>query len=462
MILAALLGCAPAADPPLVIVVSLDTLRADRLGAYGNTDGLTPNLDRLAAESVVFDRAYATANETLYSHASLFTSRWPTELSALDDGFSLPIGTPTLATVLTAYDWRTAAFVAGGHLRKEHGTDAGFSVYDDTASWGSLHDTVPRALAWLDAPGDGRPRFLFVHGYDTHDRYLKPTPFGYARTDPAYDGPAREAVRGHGRTSLVLDNQLPGRIEEVELLAMTQPRPGRKPFVAAEATRLDDADIAHVAAVYDASVAYADAWFGRFMAGLEARGLYDLATIVVLSDHGEHLGTTGVFHHRYTLDETTLQVPLVVRLPNGAHGGRHLDGLVELTDVMPTVLELAGATPPAGIRGVSLLSALTGTASLTRTVTHAEGAQHLLSVADSTARLTASGLSHDAPSLTALLEHTPFNAATLTLTGDAARGPALRAALVDWRASVPLGARRTPTEAERRALREQGYWSATP
>ncbi len=460
-----LLGCASEPAPPLVVVVSMDTLRADRVGVYGNPDGLTPNLDHFAAEGVVFDHAYANANETLYSHASLFTARWPSELAALDERFEVPKGTPTLAMVLATYGWTTAAFVAGGHLSRYHGLETGFATYDDTASWGSLHDTVPRALRWLDEGAEGAeaPRFVFVHGYDTHDRYLKPTPFGYALADPSYEGPAREAVRGHGRTSLVVDGVLPSRIEEVELLSMTQTRPGRVPFASTggEGVPLAAEDVAHVTAVYDGAVAYADAWFGRLMAGLEERGLYDDATIVVLSDHGESLGEGGVFHHRYALTDNTLRVPLIVRLPGGAHGGRHVDGLVELVDVMPTVLTLAGATPPATSRGVSLVGALQGTAAIPRTHTHAEGAQRLLSVADDRARITAAGLSADNPTLPALLARTPLNPATLVVTGDALRGPALREALVEWRAAIAPAAP-GPSAREVHAARAHGYWQASP
>lgn len=454
-----LLACAEAERPPLVVMVSLDTLRADRVGAYGNADGLTPNLDRLAAEGVVFERAYAAANETLYSHASLLSGRWASELAPLDDGFEVPKGTASLPVVLANYGWRSGAFVAGGHLARFRGLETGFEVYDDTASWGSLHDTVPRALRWLDEPGDA-PRFLFVHGYDTHERYLKPTPFGYARADVGYAGAAREAVRGHGRTSLVIDGVLPARMEEVELHALSQPRPGRVPF-AGEGVPFTPEDAAHVADVYDGAVAYADAWVGRLVAGLEARGLYDDATLIVLSDHGENLGEGGFFHHRYALSEETLHVPVLVRLPGGANAGRRVSDLVELTDVMPTVLALAGASPPAGSRGASLLPALDGSGGTGRTLTHAEGALDLLSVADGDARIVSAGLPAETPGLPTLLAVAPPNPATLVVTGDAARAEALRAALAEWRASVVV-APPGPSAKQRQIARDRGYWQATP
>jgi hypothetical protein len=245
---------------------------------------------------------------------------------------------------------------------------------------------------------------------------------------------------------------------------MTQTRPDRARFASpsGSARPLTDADVAQVRGVYDGAVAYADAWFGRLMQGLEARGLYDQATILVVSDHGEGLGEGGALHHRYHLDEATLHVPLLVRMPGGAHGGRRVDGLVELSDVLPTVLALAAIPGPAEARGVSLVGGLTATAPLQRTLLHAEGAQRLLSVSDGAARVTAAGLAADNPALVDLLARTPPNAATLRVEGDAAHAPALQAALAAWRRGVTVGGRNTPNAAAVEAARAHGYWGTNP
>ena len=176
-------GRDPAAPPssarPSVVVVSLDTLRADRLGCYGDERGLTPNLDRFAAEALLFENAFSQSNNTVQSHASLFTSRYPSELCRLGPAYRLGAGSPpTLAEVLSAYGYQAGAFVAGGHLDPSFGLDAGFQEYAAPAQWGSLYHTWPLALKWLDRVDPARPTFLFLHGYDTHARYVKPTPFG--------------------------------------------------------------------------------------------------------------------------------------------------------------------------------------------------------------------------------------------------------------------------------------------
>ncbi len=202
-----LAGCSapPREAPPSVVVVCLDTLRRDRLGAYGHSGGLTPNLDRFATEAVVFDDAWSVANETLLSHAALFTSRYPTETGPIFDDYTLSDQVPTLAEVLGLHGYQTAAAVAGGHLHQAFGLARGFDWYEQGGSWASLYHTVPLATDWLDARDHQAPFLLFVHGYDTHQRYLKPGPYGTARTEPGYIGPGREATRQKLGTVRVVD-----------------------------------------------------------------------------------------------------------------------------------------------------------------------------------------------------------------------------------------------------------------
>ncbi len=472
-------GCTADAPPTQVIVVSLDTLRADRLGAWGNTRGLTPNLDRFAAESVIYEQAYAQANETIYSHASLFTSRYPSELGALDSTFTLPTDTATLAQVLQAYGWQTAAFVGGGQLGSSSGIGRGFGVYDEEADWGSLHDTAPRALNWLDTSAEDTPLLLFVHGYDAHDRYLKPTPFGYAFARADYEGIAAEAGRTPGSTSIIVDGRLPRDLALVEALTMSVTRFDGGRGLAGVAPRSDgkanadgltaavltEADQTHLRDLYDGAVAYADASFGVLLAGLEARGRLDDAVVVVLSDHGEELGEEGAFHHRYALSDLTLHVPLLIRLPRGEHGGRRVTGLTELTDVLPTVLELVGAAPPAGIRGRSRVPSLRGAVATERRLAFSEGALRLVSARDATARLTASGLGVDNPAMADLIAATAVNGVTLLAAGDHAQVPLLKDALVAWRRSLRPASSvgdKSPDSAGIPALREHGYWEVNP
>jgi arylsulfatase len=396
-----------------VVVVCLDTLRADHLGSAGHPGGLTPNLDRLAAESIRYEQAFAQANETILSHASLFTSRYPSEVAPFRTPASgaggLPQGTPTLAGRLHAAGWETAAVVAGGHLSRAYGLSSGFDHYDDTLDWGSLSDTGPRAIQWLDQRSAAQPFFLFVHGYDTHDRYLKPTPFGYSRADVDHFGQGRELGRQPGAVSQVADGVWADSAEELVVWARDRPRFDRGAGAAQldSARPLTPADLQHLGQLYAGSVAWADASLGLFLGDLESRGLLDDIWLVVLSDHGHELGQHGSFHHRFALNDDTLHVPLLIRPPGGLDSGRVEKGLVDLLDIAPSVLEVAGAAADPGARGQSLL--VSGQPqSPDRRHTFAEGRLRLLSVRDGTGgRLTAEGLSIDHPMLAQLLRDTP-------------------------------------------------------
>lgn len=436
-------GCGGPASAPGVIVLCLDTLRADHLGPQADGTSLTPNLDRLATQAVVFDHAQAQSNETLYSHASLFTSRYPSELDVLDTAFRLPGTAPTLASVFQDAGWATAAVVAGGHLSAAFGLGGGFASYDDAESWGSLRDTGARALRWLDERPDA-PFFLFVHGYDTHDRYLKPPPFGYGHADPAAGGVAGALVRAPGGTSDVVERRVLPSDDALFAYAEVVPRLGAvtAAAIAPDGPVLDDADVDHVRGVYAGSVAWADAALGLFMAGLDDRGLLDTTTIVVLSDHGEDLGEGGSFNHRFALSDDTLHVPLMVRRPGGAGGGVRVDDPVALLDVAPTVWALAGLHPPAGVRGESLVPSLSGGATPERPGVFSQGALRLLSVRTPTSRLTAVGLSVHNPWTPALVAATPVGGPGLVHAGDP--DAALQDTLVAWLSGLD-----TPPRAQR-------------
>jgi len=471
-------ACAPATatgpQPPPIILVSIDTLRADRLGAWGNPGGLTPSLDRFAAEAVVFERTYSQAGETLFSHASLFTSRYPSELGRLAYDFVAPEGDPTLAEVLGHYGYQSAAFVSGGHLAPGLGLERGFDLWRSLVDWGSLHETGPAALAWLDRrletdPARAeQPFLLFVHGYDPHHRYLKPPPFGYLYTDADYRGVGEEAAARLNGTAMIFDGWLHTPQRVAELLDFREPRLFGAPMKArlAEAVaggepgskQLTARDVQHIRRIYDGAVSYADAWFGLFMAGLQRRGLLDEAVVVVLSDHGESLGERGLFNHRYSLSDEDLHVPLMVRLPGGEGGGRRVGEVVELTDLMPTLLEIAGAAPPAEIRGISLGGALAGGAH-PRRAAFSEGAFRQVSARSLEARLTYEGVGADSPWLTGLLEVAPLDGAGFTAEGAPEDAEALRSAMVVWQRSLVRGEGGGVVDpALRERLRERGYW----
>ena len=308
-------ACAPAATvPPTtptarhLLLVTIDTLRADRVGAYGNTSVATPNLDRLAREGAMALHASVHVPLTRPSHISLFTGLYPAE-HGIRDNVSPPLAgrVPVLAEILKDHGFRTGAFVSSVVLSKQSGLNRGFLHYadqfeiggDDARFLNTIQkpgdQTVGEAVAWLREPGPER-RFAWVHLYDPHDPYEPPEPY---------------ASRYAGRP-------------------------------------------------YDGEVAWSDELVGRLDATLAATGLRDDTLIIVTSDHGEGLDEHGEAVHGYFVYESTLRVPLIARGP-GIVPGTRLGIVARTIDVMPTVLELLGlgaATPT--VSGRSLAAALAG------------------------------------------------------------------------------------------------------
>jgi arylsulfatase len=463
----------PLPGPPSIVLVSLDTLRADRLGAYGGPDGLTPNLDHFAGEAVVFAHAYSQANTTAPSHASLFTSRYPSEETATGRRPVLGTDKPTLAEVLRAYAYQTAAFTGGADLDPAMGLTGGFDTWKSPRAFGSLWHTAPLALAWLAAADRSRPFFLFVHGYDAHARYLKPSPYGYAYADASREGPGQQAVRRDPWR--VVDGLLFPDLDAFTRLNETTLRPrsaaGRTQMRALGAASsppappLAEADLALLRGSYDGAVAWADTWFGLLMAGLAQAGILDSAVVVVLSDHGEQLGEEGLFQHCCGLSDEETHVPLMVRLPGGAGGGRTLTAQVGLLDVAPTLVELAGGQPPAGVHGVSFAPALRGEPFAGRNVVFTQGDDHLRSVSarSPAGRLTYTGPPYTSPLLGELIAAARVDGPGFTASDglDTGAREQLRSAMVTWLASLapaPRAAAADLSPALKAELRAHGYW----
>ncbi|HXY38630.1 MAG TPA: sulfatase-like hydrolase/transferase [Vicinamibacteria bacterium] len=310
---AAALVRAPAgsARPCDVVLVTLDTLRADRVGFLGSRRGLTPTLDRLAGEGVVFEQAFAQAPLTTVSHATVLSGMQPPGHGVRDFGMPLPVEVPWLPSLLRAGGYRTAAFVGsmvldpGGPIAP--GFDRGFDVYDAgfRARKGGADpyqtkerrgaEVVRRALGWLEHRPAG-PLFLWVHLYDAHDPYDPPEPF-------------------------------------------------RSRFAQAP---------------YDGEVAAVDAAVGALLGELGAAGVGEGAVIAVAGDHGESLGAHGEETHGVFLYDETIHVPLLLRLPGAAEGGRRVAARVGLVDLAPTLLEAAGVRVPAAMQGRSLVGLARG------------------------------------------------------------------------------------------------------
>ncbi len=363
-------GCS-AGEELSFLVVSMDTFRADRLGAVdARGQAVTPNLDRLSEDSLVFTRAFSQANETLYSHASLFTGVYASELGELAyETFRLPHDSVTIAAQLGQAGYRTEAVVAGGHLSPHFGISAGFQRYQVMQDFASFQQTVPAALERLEVlEALDRPFLLFVHGYDTHTPYARPGPL-FRQATPGYSGPMLRAARNPltyerilwetyypdfepSQRSDDLGNNFisPSSFDELERYASAHPELG---------LALGQEDLDFLVGTYGAAARGADFFVEALLDGLEEQGLSEHTVVVILSDHGEDLLDHGHFNHRLSLHDENVHVPLLLRVPGQAPA--RVDEPVALVDVMPTVAALAGLRARPG-RGRSLLEPSTGRA----------------------------------------------------------------------------------------------------
>ena len=309
-------GEAAAGSRNLVLVVA-DTLRADRLGCYGHDRDTSPSLDALAAESVLFENAFAPSPYTATSHASLFTSLYPnthlvwnkTELEGGATVFpKLSENAVTLAEALRDAGWQTAGIADGGFVKEERGLHQGFELFESKTT--GVGGRVDRALEWLREERDPeRPFFLFLHTYEVHSPYMPELEY-VDRFDPDYRGPLREAVRQ--ARQWVAENPLANPINKPQERFF-------KPLF--EAQGFSPEDQAFVRTLYDAEIAMVDDEFARLRAYLRESGLDQDTAIVVTSDHGEEFWEHDYWGH-HKLWEETLRVPLIARLPGGPPGAR--------------------------------------------------------------------------------------------------------------------------------------------
>lgn len=314
-----------------VVVVTLDTLRTDSLGIYGNPDGHSPHIDKLAAEGTVFDAAVTAIGTTFPSHASLFTGLYPRRHGVRWNGDTLPDSFTTLAELLSAKGYETGAFVSVVGLLNRGGLDQGFaSVSHPRGGQGTgmrKGDLAnDEAEAWLRARND-KPFFLWVHYFEPHSPYTL-TP--YSTTQLAgYEGPGAEGLT----------------VKEFYALREDLPLPQRE----------HDA----LRSLYDGRVREADRLVGDVVAELESLSLLDSTLLVLAGDHGQHLGEHGRVGHGFSLWQEVLQVPLLIRDPRET-SSRRVAQRVGIVDLMPTILDLLGLPVPRQLDGDSFADALRG------------------------------------------------------------------------------------------------------
>ncbi|MCB9477216.1 MAG: sulfatase [Deltaproteobacteria bacterium] len=309
------------AQGPNVLLISIDTLRADALGAYGRTPSFTPNIDALAAEGVVFANARSNAPWTLPSHASLFTGLVPTRHRAIDDRVPINSDAPMLTEELKAAGYRTAAFVTHYYVGKDYGFGRGFDEFQLTED-APADQITDQAAAWLRDKAKGGPFFLFVHYFDPHTPYTPPKSIR--------DKHLREGTQLQGDTA--------------DVLAIVHKKDPKN----------YDRNLAGLRALYDGEVEYVDQAVGRLLGRLDEKQREN--TIVVLvSDHGEEFMEHGLMEHGFTLYDEQLRVPMIMRWPGVVPKGKAVGAAVSLVDVMPTILELAGRPVPSEISGGSVV-----------------------------------------------------------------------------------------------------------
>jgi len=318
--------------PPNVIVVLVDTLRADRLGVYGNRNGLTPYLDELARRGTVFGNAYAASSWTCPSVTSLFSSRYPSQHQVTNWDALISDSEVTLGERLQQAHYRSLGFVANLRLTEQLGYGQGFERWNAYMSATKLRaDRLRRRL--LSSPemaaarGAQAPLFLYVHYMEPHAPYNMPPRYRKKferRADPSIDSAAAAQ----------------------KLLDLN--------FGALSAAELD-----HLTSLYDAEVAFLDDELRRLMAGLEARGLLQHSIVVVTADHGEELGEHQLVGHGVSLYNQELHVPLIV-VGQGVPAGQVVREPVSLMDVAPSLLALIGQPAEPRFEGRSLVPLLQG------------------------------------------------------------------------------------------------------
>jgi arylsulfatase A-like enzyme len=302
-------ACAREADAPAkpnILVYLPDSLRADHLRGYGYWRDTSPRLTKFSEAAVLFSRAHSQASWTKASVGTLFSGLYPSRHGAIRREHRLREGIPTLAELLRNDGYRTAAIIANPTVLPKFGFGRGFETVIDLVSGVPAPESeaiVANALEFLNED-DSRPLFLYVHGFDPHFPYEAPPPF---------------------------DNRF---------LA-----PSGK-----EASKL--------IAAYDNEIVSVDHTFGELMDQMVELGVYDDTMIVFLSDHGEEFEEHSFLYHGHSLYQEQLHVPLVMKFPRGEHAGRRIDERVRIIDVFPSLLEIAGVAPPAGIDGISLLPLL--------------------------------------------------------------------------------------------------------
>lgn len=314
-----------------VIIITLDTLRADHLSCYGYPRPTTPVLDRMAAQGIRFARAYSHCERTNPSHASILTGLHPRTHGVINCRMPMSPQVETLQKMLRAYDYATMAAVSIKHLGPDWGMAEGFETfYPCEEARRPGEETVDLVINWLSTRRN-RPFFAWIHLFDPHWIYDPPAPYNglYYDGDP-YNPDSHSMEEAHASHG--------GRVSD--MVGVT--------------------DIAYPVGLYDGAITYTDAQVGRILDTLRRTGQEENTLVVVTADHGEGLGEHKIYFDHFGIHQEEIHVPLIFYCPRYPWSGRIVDSLAAHVDIVPTILDSLNLPIPGHLEGYSLVPAMKG------------------------------------------------------------------------------------------------------
>jgi len=312
-----------------IILIAIDTLRADHLGCYGYPRTTSPNIDQLAHDSIIFENAFAQSPWTLPSFSSMFTSLYPSQHKAGLINKKLEDDYLTLAEILSQNGYYTIGFTGGAYLSKEFGLSQGFDIFYEYNSPQSndIENVIQHAIKWLKEKRKDK-FFLFVHSYQPHSPYWPPTDF-----DIFFKSYTGRITGDIWKDIGIVPEKLESRFKTLSKI-----------------------DRDRLISLYDGDILYTDYWIGRLLTTLQDLGLYNNSLIIFTSDHGEEFNEHGAWEHGHSLYNELIHVPLILKLPGLKLRGTKSKRIAQLIDILPTICEIANLKINFSIQGESLLA----------------------------------------------------------------------------------------------------------
>ncbi|MFN0206701.1 MAG: sulfatase [Planctomycetota bacterium] len=324
------------ASRPHVLLISIDTLRADALSTYGAPAGSAPALDAFAKESIIFENAIAASNYTAPSHATMLTGASPPVHGVINTLRSaprkIPKSIPTIAERLAGVGYATGANTAAGYVTKPFGFDRGFEVF--TEKFEATEKKIKPALDWFQSLPAGKSGFYFLHTYETHAPYLP------------------KQAEARSLSTKYPKSDIPNRLAAIFALPEEQQLPRGHGILFHEEKKFTENDIECLRELYRMTVLSVDAAIGSLLQDLRAKGILKDTIVIITSDHGEEFREHKMLQHEQVFDEI-IKIPLLIRLPDARRGGVRVATTFPAADLTPTILELLSLPPSSHIDGKS-------------------------------------------------------------------------------------------------------------